>query len=164
MSESVIDTDLLSDALIDVADEIRRAIHGSLGTHPFKITQVTRRWAGGRLGLGGYQDTIFVPDPQPTVKKGSQFRHGPGGFEKRFDLVLTGISLRYTEQELAPKGSQDTEVVWILEEASGTRQAPEFYTVVNLTPRRGDSPGDDIDWRMELKTVSALTPFDGTDG
>lgn len=163
MPSATLDSGILSDRLIEVVDNIRRAIHGRLGTHPFRVYQVVRRWSGGRLGLGTPQDSIFTPDPQPTVKKSSKFRHGPGGFEKRFDCVLTGLSLRYTEAELNPKGGGDTEAVWVVEDTRGTAKDTEFYTVVDLTPRRGDSPGDDIDWKMELGTVERMGPYDGTD-
>lgn len=163
MPEAELDSELLTDALVQAADDIRRAVHEALGTHPYKVSQIVRRWSGGRTGLGTPQDTVFVPDPQPTIKKTSAFRHGPGGYEKRYDAVLTGLSLRYSERELWPKGGGDTEVVWVVEEALGNAQDAEFYTVSDLNARRGDTPGDDIDWRMELKTVQPLSPFDGTD-
>lgn len=161
MPNSTLDTSKLSDALVSVADDIRRALHGELGTHPYKVAIVTRRWSGLRVGVGTFEDTILELDPQPTFRKSSGYRAGPGGFEKRYDAVVTGLSLTYTESELWQKGGGNTEVVWVVEEAQGQGQETEFYTISNLTPRRGDLPGDDIDWRAELSTVQPLTPWDG---
>src|ERR1041384_4514562 len=117
MPDATLDLDTLSDALVDITDEIRRTIHSELGTHPYRVAIVTRRRRGGRAGVGSFTDSILVLDPQPTVRKTTGYRAGPGGFEEKYNAICTGISLRYTEAELWQKGGGGTEVVWVVEEA-----------------------------------------------
>lgn len=155
---------LLADKLIGVVDDIRRKVHGALGTLPYVVSIVTRRWSGGRLGVGTYVDSRVELDPQPRVKCSLSVHTAPGGSESGGGAILTGVSLRYTEAEIWGKGvGGDSEQVWMLEEAHSQGQAPTYYTVASATPRRGSNAGDATDWLVELAVVQDFAPYNGTD-
>jgi hypothetical protein len=165
MPSAVIDKGLLADALVDVVDDIRRAVHGALGTRPFDVTVVQRRWSSGRVGEGTPVDSKLLLDPPPEVTKRGRDRSGPGGREEVGDATLAGVSLRYTEAELAPPDEPGLEVVYQLDEKHGQRIAREFYSIAGKpTPRRGDQPGDGSDWLIILNQVQGFADFDRVDG
>lgn len=158
-----LDKSILGDALVGVVDDIRRSIHGALGTRPWRVFIITRRWSGRKVGEGTATDGVVELDPTPKLTKSDSHRAGPGGLEETDSITLTGVSLSYTEDELWPNGSTSIEIVYRVEEAHGQGQAPNYYTVVDCTPRRGDQAGDASDWKIELTQVHPLSPLDGTD-
>jgi hypothetical protein len=106
--------------------------------------------------------TILELDPTPHVKRTARDRMGPAGREAAGSLVLTGVSLRYTEAELAPKVDHRTEVAYRLTEGHGQRQRTRWF-VIAASPiaRRGDSPGDGTDWYLVLNESTSMGPLDG---
>lgn len=164
MKNSRINPPLLADALIGVVDDIRRDIHGALGTRPWDVAIVTRRWSGDIRGEGTPSITILELDPAPNVKRNSRDRLGPGGREAAGSMVLTGVSLRYTEEELQPKADARTEIAYRLTEKHGQRLKVRWFMLsATPIPRRGDNEGDGTDWYLVLNEVSNLGNFDGVD-
>ena len=163
--DSTLDTTRLGDKLIDVVDRVRRKIHSKLGTRPWSVAIVTRRWSGDERGVGTPTVSVLELDPTPHVARNSRDRLGPAGREAAGTMVLTGVSLRYTEAELAPKVDNRTEVAYRLTEAHGQRKKTRWF-VISASPlaRRGDTSGDGTDWYIVLNETSAMGALDGVDG
>lgn len=104
---------------------------------------------------------ILVLDPIPSVERVTRNRQGPAGAEAEGEIVLKEVSLRYTQDEVSPKGDRQTEVAYRIVENLGTQQKTTYYAVAGApVPRRGDKSGDDISWYIRLKEVPDLGPFD----
>lgn len=161
---STLDTSKLGDKLIDVVDNVRRKIHAKLGTRPWTVAIVTRRWSGEERGVGTPTVTVLELDPTPMVKANIRDRMGPAGREEAGSVVLTGVSLRYTEAELAPKVDNRTEVAYRLTEGHGQYKKTRWCVIAG-TPvaRRGDQPGDGTDWYIVLNQTSAMGNLDDVD-
>jgi hypothetical protein len=153
--DSTTDRRLLGDRLINVVDRIRGRIHGRLGTQQYRTWIVTRRWSGPRLGLGTVAVSEFELEPPPTIAFSSQARSSPGGREDISDATMTGVSLRYSLDELMPRqGDASVEVLYRVVEAHGQKQTPmHFALAAHPTARRGDKAGDATDWVLKLKRV-----------
>ncbi len=163
MPDAVLDPNVLADVLVGVVDNVRRAIHSALGTRPFKVEIVTRRWSGPEVGLGTPTDYITELSPRPKVDWTPSSRMGPGGIEDTGHCTLTGVSLSYTQDELQPRRVPGSETVYRISEGHGQGQLPQFYTVVGQpVPRRGDGDGG-TDWKIVLEQVQALSSIDGSD-
>ena len=153
----------LSDTLIGVVDNIRRTVHGALGTRPWAVHIVKRSWSGGDRGVGICSETFLELDPVPEVKRVTQDRMGPAGRESNGQSVLSKVSLRYTEAELAPVPKQNEEYAYRIRELHGQQQVDKFYVLATSpVPRRGDKPGDSTDWYILLNQTSNMGPMDGT--
>ena len=147
---------LLADALVGVVDDVRRAIRGGLGTNQYRVAIVTRAWSGGRRGEGISTETVLELDPPPTFTDLS-IRNvmRPTGREEEGDAVLTGVSLRYTEAELAPTAGPDTEIAYRVTDAHGQGLAPSYFVPAAAPePRRGNRPTDASDWKVLLRRVA----------
>jgi hypothetical protein len=164
VKNSSVDKTLLGDVLIDVVDDIRRSVHGALGTRPWKVAIVTRRWSGEAAGVGTPTVTVLELDPDPKVDRVSRDRLGPAGREAAGSIVVTGVSLRYTEAELQPKVDSRTEVAYRLTDAHGQRQSKRFFVLAAApVPRRGDGESDGSDWYLVLNETTNMDSFDGVD-
>lgn len=164
MKNSRINPSLLGDALVGVVDDIRRSVHGALGTRPWKVAIVTRRWSGDTAGEGTPTVSILELDPTPNVRKNARDRLGPAGREAAGSVVLTGVSLSYTEEELQPKADARTEIAYRLTDGHGQRQKTRWFVLsATPVPRRGDNEGDCTDWYILLNETSAMGNFDGVD-
>lgn len=155
---------LLGDALVDVVDSIRRCVHSALGTRPYRVEIVTRRWSGKRRGEGSHDDQVLVLDPIPSVKRITKDRISPGGGrESTGGIRLEGISLRYSFGELMPKADDRTEIAWRIVELHGQRQKTAWFIPSGAPiPRRGDQPNDASDWVIDLHETSALSNLERT--
>lgn len=162
MKDSTLDKSKVADKLVDVVDNVRRKIHGKLGTRPWTVEIVTRRWSGEESGVGTPTVTVLELDPPPHVQQNTKDRLGPAGREAAGTVTLTGVSLRYTEAELTPKGDNRTEVAYRITEAHGQRRKTRWF-VVSATPiaRRGGSSGDGTDWYIVLNETTAMGNSDG---
>lgn len=167
MPDATIIPTLPADALVGVVDRIRGAVHGAMGTRPYRVSIVTRRWSGDRTGVGTPTDSVVVIEPTPEVVRGGTNNFGPAGAEGKNSVTLREVSLRYTEAELYPKGNPaNVETVYMLERTFGgdPNASQEFFVVENSpTPERGDKPGDRIGWLIKLHEVQGFDPVDRTD-
>lgn len=161
---STLDRSKLGDKLIDVVDNVRRKIHAKLGTRPWTVAIITRRWSGEERGVGTATVNVLELDPAPHVSKNVKDRIGPAGREAAGSVVLTGVSLRYSEEELVPRVDNRTEVAYRLTEGHGQYQKTRWFVVAaSPIPRRGDTPGDGTDWYIVLNETSAMGDLDGVD-
>lgn len=162
--DTAIDKSLLSDALVGVVDDVRGAIHGALGTRPWAVAIVHRRWSGQRRGQGTPTTTVLTLDPPPRVERVTKDRLGPAGREASGNVVLTEVSLRYSALELQPIIGEGDEVAYRLTELRGTKQKPRYYVLnADPVPRRGDKQSDNIDWYILLGETSDMGNMDGVD-
>jgi hypothetical protein len=161
---ATLDDDLLADALVGVVDDIRRDVHGALGTRPWSVAIVTRRWSGEQRGEGTARDTVLELDPAPMVRRVTKDRMGPAGRESEGQVTMTQVSLAYGMEELQPRVDDRSEVAYRLTEAHGQRQAVRWFVLAaEPVPRRGDKDGDETDWYILLNETSALGPTAGVD-
>lgn len=161
---STIGTSLLGDVLVGVVDDIRREIHGTLGTRPFAVSIVTRRWSGARRGEGRATCSELILDPPPSVSRNSRDRLGPAGREASGSVTLSNVSLRYSYEELMPAVDERTEFAYKIVEAHGHRQPARWFTPAgDPVARRGDREGDASDWYLVLNETAAMGDFDGVD-
>lgn len=153
--DAAIDEELLGDVLIDVVDDIRRDVHGALGTRPWSVAVVIRRWSGGNRGDGNPTIHVLELDPTPMVKRVTRDRVGPAGREAEGSITMTGVSLRYTEEELQPRVESGMEVGYRLMELNGQAQRTRWFVLAaSPVPRRGDKSGDGTDWYLLLNETS----------
>jgi hypothetical protein len=154
----------LADALVDVVDDIRREVHGALGTRPWRVEIITRRWSGEERGVGTPTITVLKLDPIPRVTRVSRDRLGPAGREASGTIVMENVSLRYQEQELQPPVDARTEVAYRLTELHGQNEIARWFVLsASPIPRRGDKKGDQTDWYLLLNETSPMGDFDGVD-
>lgn len=164
MPKTVITSGRLSDKLVGVVDKVRRVIHGKLGTRPWAVDIVIRRWSGDERGVGSYRDTIITLDPTPMVKRNSKDRLGPAGREPTGSVVLTGVSLMYSLDELQPKVDARTEVAYRLRGLHGEGLHNRFFVLAaDPISRWGDKEGDGTDWYLVLNETSPLSNVEMVD-
>lgn len=154
----------VADRLISSVDRIRGRVHARLGTRQWRVAIVTRRWSGEERGVGHPTISVLELEPPPNVKLNTKDRLGPAGREASGSIILTEVSLSYTEAELEPKVDARTEVAYRLTENQGQRQRV-IWGVLSAKPitRRGDQSGDATDWYLTLNETTSLGEQDGVD-
>jgi len=157
MKDAPINKSILADALVDVVDNVRRKIHGALGTRPWNVAIVTRTWSGSERGVGTPSVRVLELDPAPMVSKSAKDRMGPAGREAAGTVELTGVSLRYTEEELNPRVDARTEVAYRITEAHGQRQRTRWFVLAATPVPRRDNGSD---WYIILNETSAMGGLD----
>jgi hypothetical protein len=154
----------LVEELGEVADDLRQ-VAVDLGAMPYTVHAVRIRWSGNEIGRGDPQ-TVFDQPLKPTPKVGSvsawERRLETAGVVERGDAVLTGVSPRYTEDELTHYLSPnvDGEEAFFevrIDERDGTTTRRRFVlaTVPERRPTR-------LDWRLKLTAQDADRERDGT--
>lgn len=153
---------LLADRLVGVVDRIRDRVHGALGTRQWKVEILTRTWSGSMAGEGNSITTILELLPNPQVRINTSDRLGPAGREPKGSIILSEVSLSYTEAELQPKLDARCEVAYRLTDMRGQRLDVKWGVLSDgpLT-RRGDKEGDRSDWYLVLNESSPMTNLDG---
>jgi hypothetical protein len=156
MPDSVLNSDRLADALVDVVDEVRSLIHAELGTRPNRVYLVRRTWSGPVAGDGTPSDTALEIVPPPRVTDlALRATIRAAGREEEGDILLTEVSLRYAESELYPTDlPKNVKFAYRIEEAHGQLRKPRFFVPASSpVPRRGDGAGDQTDWAITLHAV-----------
>ena len=90
------------EGLGECVDSIRQ-IASDLGARPYTVHSVTITWSGGEIGRGAPTvtgDQAILPTP--LVRQVSSMQRDPSnaGSIERGDVILTGVSPRYTEDEI----------------------------------------------------------------
>jgi hypothetical protein len=158
MPESVLNSERLADALVGAVDEIRSLIHGELGTRPNRVWLVKRTWSGDIRGLGTatLAETEILPPPMVTYL-GLRNDLRPTGRDEEGDVLLTEVSLAYSEAELYPSVAENEEFAYRIDEAHGQARASRYLVPARPpVPRRGDHPDDQSDWAVTLRLVEAF--------
>lgn len=161
MPDATLTAGVLADDLVSVVDDIRGAIHGDLGTRPYRVYLVTRAWSGDRPGLGTLTDAEVEITPAPAVyTAGLRGELRPAGLEEEGELVLDEVSLTFAETELYSPSLTGTErLLYRIDDAHGQSGRSRYY-VPNKppVPQRGDVGDSSIGWRVELRRVNAEDP------
>lgn len=140
------------DSLVPAIDSIRGAIHPIAGDRQWNVTLVRRRWSGTRVGEGTAsfisQTTI---SPTPRVEQYVHDELRPAGLEEEGAVIVTEISLTYSEADLTQQPVAANEEVYVrVTDAQGQAIAPRFYTLSRPPePDRTKRMG----WRLHLKRI-----------
>ena len=102
---AVLGTNLVDSLVTDVIDGIRDALHPELGVRQFRVFAVTRTYAGD-FGAEPFTDSELELTPQPFVQNYVTFTTirqelEPCGLDEAGLVIVTEISLSYTEAEIA---------------------------------------------------------------
>jgi hypothetical protein len=145
---------VLTDDLVELADDVR-AIYTELGARPFRTFVVRRTWVGPRAGEGAMTEVATEILPRPAVLvAGLRGDLRPAGLDEEGDIVVSEISLRWTEPELySPTLTDVQRHMFRIDDAHGQGVRSRFYVPTRPpTPIRGDSDRPDVlSWSIELR-------------
>jgi len=153
----------LVEGLASIADDIRQ-IAVDLGARPYTVHVVRVRWTGGEIGRGQPEIALDEPLlPIPLVGDIGQLSREmtEGGASERGDTVATGVSARYTEDDLdrffgCVPGEEPFLEVRIDDRDGSTRR--RRYTLARPPERRPTR----ADWRLVLRRQGADRQRDGS--
>jgi len=121
--------------VIPALDEVRTALEAAIGDKQWSVWRCVGSWSGTRRGEGSYSvvETQITPTPKVGWADGSgrlRFDALPTGLDETGQIVLTEVSLTYTEAELSGQTSDpNDEVFYKLVDAQGGGMAPRYFTV-----------------------------------
>lgn len=154
----------LVESLGAVVDDIRQ-IATDLGARPYTVHAVRVKWSGGEVGRGKptvSSDIELLPTPKVTgVNSMSRDTEAQGAIE-RGDVNLTGVSARYTEDDIermigvdADKSEECFFEIRIDQRDGCTKR--RRFTLARPPERRPTM----IDWRISLRRHSGDRRIDG---
>lgn len=148
----------LTDDLVPVIDEIR-GLFSELGARSSRVFVVRRTWTGERPGEGAVSEVATEILPAPAVLvRGLRGDLRPAGVGEEGDIVLSEVSLTWTEPELFSPDLQERERLYYrVQDAHGQEVRSRYYVPI-APPQavRGDADRADVlGWTIELKRVSA---------
>lgn len=141
----------LAEDMAEVVDDLRQMLVDE-GLRPYEVRSVVVRWSGGERHRGTPSvvfERPFLPIPRVHGISGVARDLRPGGTVKRGTVTLTGISPRYTLEdilELIPRDLQRGEEHFIeisLDKREGNPARLRY--VVSGTPERRP-----LDWTVKL--------------
>lgn len=142
----------LVDSLLSVVDGLRSELYPAFGVRAFRVYTVRRTWSGRIPGEGTVTEVEAEITPQPLVavwSGGLRRELEPCGIDEHGEIVLTEVSLTYTDAELTggdlPKNVQ---WFWRLREAHG--QATQLRDFLIHKPPYPDRIKD-IGWVVWLR-------------
>lgn len=121
--------------VVPALDEVRTALEAAIGDKQWTVWRCVRTWSGARRGLGSSSvvETQITPTPKVGWGDGSgrlRFDALPTGLDETGQIVLTEISLTYTEAELYGQTENGAvEVYYKLVDAQGGLMAPRYFDV-----------------------------------
>lgn len=154
MPNAILTPGVLLDDLVPLADDVR-GLYAELGARDFRAFVVRKAWDGGEVGVGNETDVVVTEIlPLPNVSAiGVHGELRPAGLEEEGDLVLSEVSLTWTEGELySPDDLAANEQHLIrLDGATGQGVRSRYY--VPAAPPVPDRTG--LGWVMRLRRVEA---------
>jgi len=155
---AILDPNVLVDGLVEeVIDGLRRDLHPQFGVRAYDVFTVARTWSGQGQGEGRATDVEVLLDPQPKVniwerQNGRRYELDKCGLDEAGEIMLTEVSLTYTQAELDGGGalSRNQEFFLKLTEAHGqaSRTAYFIHTKVPYVDREKD-----MGWVLWLRRV-----------
>jgi len=155
----------LVESLGDVVDSIRQ-IAVDLGARPLTYHSVTIQWSGGEVGRGEatvIRDIAITPTPKTEPVGYADRKLEAGGAVERGDITLTGISPRFTEDEIdqlfgvVAVAGEETFIEQRTDSRDGETRRRRF--VLAKTPERRDTR---CDWKAVLRQADGARQLDGT--
>lgn len=156
----------LVEGLGDAVDDIRQ-IATDLGARPYTYHSITVRWSGGEIGRGEetvVKDVKLLPTPRTQPVGFLDRSQENAGVVERGDITLTGISPRYTEDEIEElfgvvKPGEEYEV-FIEQRIDGRDgQTRRRRFVLAGAPERRPTR---VDWRVTLRRADGERLRDGS--
>jgi hypothetical protein len=151
---STLGTNLI-DRLVPLVDTIRGKLNPAMGLRQWTVTVVRRTWPSGKRGDVSAGPAILSELellPQPKVRfdpeKGVAYQMRGAGREEEGPILLSEISLTYSEEQLVPKGLlPGEEFFYRLTDAQGQNVPARQY--VPMGPPLPDREKD-IGWTLRL--------------
>lgn len=130
---AVLNPDTLVDSLVsDVIDGLRESLHPAFGVRAYRVYRVIKTWSGTRPGDGVLAQEALELRPQPRVQvwNGLRMELATCGVEEMGEIVLTEVSLTYTEAQLTGGGAlgMNQELFIGLAEAHGQAQRRRLFS------------------------------------
>jgi hypothetical protein len=138
----------LVDSLLDVVDDLRDGLHTSMGVRHWRVFVQRRAWDGGEVGEGVLTTTETEITPQPLVTTDLRNELTPAGIREAGSVMLSEVSLTYTEAELTGNPAVNEEWVYVLREAHGQLMEDRFYSLA--APPMPDRI-ETIGWILKLR-------------
>lgn len=155
LSEPLVPSTSLVEDLGEIVDDIRQ-IATDLGARPYTVHVVRVRWSGGQVGRGEptvVSETSMLPTPKVAEVGALDRATDAAGIVERGDVILTGVSPRYTEDELeAMFATGDGDEVFVevrVDRRDGTTK-PRRFALARAPERRPTM----ADWRLLLRRHS----------
>ena len=155
----------LVESLGDVVDGIRQ-IAVDLGARPLTYHSVTIQWSGGEVGRGEpttIRDVAITPTPKTEPAGYTDRKLEAGGAIERGDITLSGISPRFTEDEIdrlfgvVAVAGEETFIEQRTDQRDGETRRRRF--VLAKAPERRDTR---CDWKAVLRQANGSRQLDGT--
>lgn len=143
----------LVDELVPVADEIRAELYPDLGVRQHRVYVEKWRWSGTERGDGNASQLSSLEiTPRPVIDEDALRAPLPaGGQQDEGTLVLTGVSLTYTEAELTGGVLLATDsYFWKVVDGNGQSIQVRWYQLDD--PPKADRERE-IAWRVTLRRV-----------
>ena len=143
----------LVDSLGETVDELRQ-VRVDLGATPYTVHAVRVKWSGGEVGRGTPEVVADVPLlPTPELRAISSWERSleAAGTVERGDSFLTGVSPRYTEDELdsyLATGAEAEEAFIEIRVDSRDGETKRRRFVLAGPPERRPTK---FDWRIKLR-------------
>jgi hypothetical protein len=119
-----------------------------LGVRPYHVYLIQTRWSGGDYGEGTeslVSETELTPPPRVEIGVTLDFK--PFGQDHSGSVVISRISLRYTEHDLLPDDlPEGTQFYYELRQVDGKARVRAFP---NLKPVK-NHPKKGIGWALQL--------------
>lgn len=161
---ATLDSDILLDDLVGLADDLRDDLHTDFGVRAFRVYTVLRTWDGGYVGEGTASEVETEITPQPRVlpystagaMAGLAYKLEPCGLDEAGLVILKEVSLSYTQAELTGRPVVDgveqsmadgQEWVIRIREAHGQEQSYKDFKIKGAPfPDREN----DVGWELRL--------------
>ena len=108
IGNATLNPDVLVDSLVsDVIDGLRESLHPDFGVRAYRVYRILRTWSGRQLGQGVMTDSALELRPQPLVHvwDGLKYEQATCGINEAGDVMLSEVSLTYTEAQLTGGGA-----------------------------------------------------------
>lgn len=154
----------LVDGLGSMVDDIRQ-IATDLGARPHTYHSVTVKWTGGEKGRGEasvVSDVAILPTPRTESVGWLDREQEAGGVAERGDIVLTGISPRFTEDEIdvlfgvSVEEGLEVFIEQRIDQRDGNTRRRRF--MLAKAPERRPTR---LDWRVTLRRADGDRARDG---
>lgn len=141
--------------LLDIADDIR-GIAQDFGTRTYRVYLVVATWDGPRRGYGETREVVTELLPVPEVVDLAMRADIRGiGRDEEGDLLLRGVSLRYTAGELYANagdvGDLEERFYRVVDQRAIGAPPRHYIASKPPLPRRGDGRSDELDWVVTLR-------------
>lgn len=160
---AVLNPNTLVDSLVpDVIDGLREDLHPAFGVRAYRVYRVIRTWSGKTAGEGAAVDVGAELRPQPRVSmwNGLKYVQATCGIRELGDVMLTEVSLTYTDAQLTGQPlAKNQEAFIAIGEAHG--QASPLRLWGHTAPPFIDRERD-MGWVLHLRRVEAAPSWQPT--